>query len=463
MPDSLIRAAVVVLYRHVGDQLQVYWTRRARGLSFLGGFWAFPGGQVDSSDERGAADELAALRACASRELAEETGVVVAPGPRYVALGRTTTPPAFKLRYQATYFLLRAPEGSEPDVSVSQGELDAGEWVTPARAVELWERAERFTTSVLLGVMRAMNQGLDGIVGRAASSLEGEEHGRLHDLFPGLSVMPVRTPTLPPATHTNCYVVGGPEMVVIDPASPYAEEQTALETALDALSGQGRRVVEIWLTHHHVDHVSGAARLARTLGVPVAAHRTTARLLEGKVPVSRHIADDELRVLPGGAGASERRLRALFTPGHAPGHLCFFEETTRLLICGDMVAGEGTILVDPDEGDMVDYLASLRRLMTLDARLLCAAHGPMMVNVRDKLNGYVEHRLWREKRVLDALAVSGQASPAELVTAVYDDVPDELHALAARSLEAHLIKLAKDGHATRGGDGRYATVTSLQR
>jgi glyoxylase-like metal-dependent hydrolase (beta-lactamase superfamily II) len=254
----------------------------------------------------------------------------------------------------------------------------------------------------------------------------------------------VRTPTLPPATHTNCYVLGAGACVVVDPASPYADERAALDAAL-----ADRAVREIWLTHHHVDHVSGAAYLAQRLGVSVAAHAVTAALVAPAIRVERTIADGDELELP---GDPPRRVRAVFTPGHAPGHLCFFELTTGMLVAGDMVASIGTIIIDPDEGDMRLYLDSLAVMRRLGARCLLPAHGEPILDVDGKLDDYVAHRLWREQRVYDALAARGAASARELVPRVYTDVPAALHPLAERSLIAHLVKLTGDGRVRRDGD-----------
>jgi ribonuclease/clavin/mitogillin len=268
-------------------------------------------------------------------------------------------------------------------------------------------------------------------------------------IAPAITAFAVRTPTLPPATHTSCYLIGDREVVVVDPASPYEDEQQALDRLIDDWAAQGRAVVSIWLTHHHGDHVGGAQHLAERLGVPIAAHAETAARLQGRVRVDRALRDGDVLHL---AGDPPCALRAVHTPGHAPGHLCFLAEHENVLVAGDMVAGVGTILIEPSEGNMNQYLASLARMKALAPRLLLPAHGPFIAAVAAKLDEYLAHRLWRERRVVEALARLGAATSDALVPTAYADVPRAIFPLAERSLIAHLVKLVEDGRAERAGD-----------
>jgi ribonuclease/clavin/mitogillin len=259
---------------------------------------------------------------------------------------------------------------------------------------------------------------------------------------PGIRVLALRTPTLPPAAHTNVYLIGPPggPVAVVDPGSPYPQEQAALDAAL-----AGSPPALILLTHHHGDHVGGAAALAARWGAPIAAHEGTARRLHGRVAVERLVADGEVV-----HGAT-----AVFTPGHAEGHLCF--RVGDAVIAGDMVAGLGTILIDPGEGDMAQYLASLERLLALPPAALLPAHGPAIPDGRAKLREYIAHRLLREAKVAAALATDGEPRALDaLVADVYADTPRILWPLAERSLLAHLAKLAREGRARDAGGGRWS-------
>jgi endoribonuclease LACTB2 len=443
------QAAAAILWRGEGTAMEVYLVRRAASLAFLGSHWTFPGGRVEPGDGGGDAGE----RRAAVREVCEELGIdLTGAEPGFVDAARWVTPAFYPIRFDAHYFLVRAPDRAAPDPSVSGGELDAGAWVTPAEALRRWQRAEWLIPSPVLRVLRALVPGPEGLTERALRQAAAEAASvRLWEQAPGIAICPVRTPTLPPATHTNTYVVGTDELVVVDPASPYPEEQAELDRALDALIARGARVVEIWLTHHHGDHVGGAEHLRARLDVPIAAHQATAARLP--FPVDRVLADGDTRVL---AGDPPRRLQAVYTPGHAPGHLCFLEQETGFLLAGDMVAGIGTILVEPTEGDMRAYLASLERMKSLGPRRLLPAHGMVIADPIDRLDFYIQHRMWREHRVLCALADHGPATPSALVPHAYADVAPAVYPLAERSLIAHLVKLEGDGHAGRDGEAWVA-------
>jgi endoribonuclease LACTB2 len=265
---------------------------------------------------------------------------------------------------------------------------------------------------------------------------------------PGIEMLSVRTPTLPPATHTNSYVLGERELLLVEPATSDARELVRIEAWLDARLDAGAELKAVVLTHHHADHVGGASEIAARFGVPVWAHTETARRLGKKGPrIARELADGEVLLVD-----ADRRMRVVHTPGHAPGHVCLLDETSGALIAGDMVAGVGTILIAPGDGDMTEYLASLARMDELGASQLLPAHGLPIANAREKLRGYIAHRLAREARVLAALTGLGRAATlAELVPIAYDDTPVLAWPLAALSSEAHLVKLVRDGRVSREG------------
>lgn len=240
---------------------------------------------------------------------------------------------------------------------------------------------------------------------------------------PPEGVVRVRAPNPSPLTlaGTNTYVVGG---WVVDPGPDHAEHlDRVFDTVSDSLSEDARaRPLEgIVLTHGHADHAEGAQALSeRGDGAPV---------------VRPH--EDE------GVGP----FRALATPGHAPDHVCLL--LGRVLFTGDTVLGEGSVFIAPGEGSLAAYLASLRRLRGLDLDVLCPGHGPIVWRPHEKLDEYIEHRLDRERRLIEALE-RGARTHDEILDAAWSEVPDGLRAAAAVTLEAHLEKLAQEGRLPAG-------------
>jgi glyoxylase-like metal-dependent hydrolase (beta-lactamase superfamily II)/ADP-ribose pyrophosphatase YjhB (NUDIX family) len=393
-------------------------------MTFQGGFYAFPGGQLDPDEEH---------KRCAARELFEEIGVKVEPSA-LIEVGRWVTPAFAPRRFDTYYFLAKCPAGEQARVATD--EHDLGEWIRPADAVAKWMEGQILMATPVLYALRCLAVGLDGIESRmtAIPSARGQGIAAI-EMRPGITMVPLRTPTLPPATHTNCYIIGGDEVVVIDPASPYEEEQAVLDRVLE-----GRNIREIWLTHLHRDHVSGANHLKQKRDVKIAAHPITARDLEGFVDVDRTFEEGEQLEFVGKPGWS---LRILHTPGHARGHVCIFEATNGSLITGDLMAGFGTVVIDPPEGHMATYFDSLRRMHALPVTALFPAHGPVIANAKAKIQEYLDHRIDRERKILDAWS-AGLREPAAIVKYVYTDVAPAMYGLAERSVVAHLEKLREE-------------------
>jgi len=486
-PARVLDSAVVVLVRgQEGAAREVFWVRRGEKLTFFGGFYAFPGGKVDKADRSTPIENCPpgeeALRVCAIRETFEEAGVLLAPGAERIAperlesmrrellggasfaallsaeglvldaralvpAGRWFTPPISPVRFDARMYLATMPAGQA--ARVIPGELSDGGWIAPADALARWEAGtallhppNHHALATLAGFAPE-----DAVARLRHPPYVGPDHvvDRI-EFQRGIHLLPMRTPTLPPAEHTNCWVVGTGELALIDPGSPWAEEQDAFERRVRAMIDEGRTPTCVLVTHHHGDHVGAAVEMGRRLGVPVWGSAETARRVPG---VEGRLADGDVVEL---AGPRPMRLRAVLTEGHADGHLCFLEEETRAVFAGDMVAGGSTIVLDPPEGDLGRYLASLRRLIDLPAGVLYPAHGFPIPDGRARLEGYLAHRQARLDEIRNALA-AGASVLADIVERVYSDTPTFLHPVAERSALASLIELEKRGQARRTDGG----------
>lgn len=253
-----------------------------------------------------------------------------------------------------------------------------------------------------------------------------------------------RTPTLAPATHTNSYALGSKQILLVEPATPFADEQEKWIAWTKRLQAEGREFVGLLITHHHPDHTGGARELSAALELDLWAHESATQWLDG-LPIARRLRDGETIRLD---GPRPQRWQCLHTPGHAPDHICLREEEKEILVVGDMVASVGTILIG-DDGDLSEYLEQLERLASMHARYALPAHGCPIAEPTRLFRHYIQHRLMREDKVLGALTSHGQggAAVAALTPLSYPDLDPSLHGLATISVRAHLRKLVDDGRA----------------
>lgn len=232
---------------------------------------------------------------------------------------------------------------------------------------------------------------------------------------------------------TNTWIVGADPCVVIDPGP---DDASHLEDVAQAAG----KVAAVLLTHDHPDHTPGSVPFADRVGAPLLAFR---------YPGADHLRDGQVIQAEGLA------VVAIHTPGHTSDHVAFHLPQERALFTGDAVLGRGTSFIDPPDGDLTLYLRSLERMLELDVRTLYPGHGPVVLDGPTKLREYLEHRAAREEQVIAAM-VDGPTTIMSMVGSIYADLPEDVRALAARSVLAHLLKLQTEGRVSKSGSGLEA-------
>jgi glyoxylase-like metal-dependent hydrolase (beta-lactamase superfamily II)/8-oxo-dGTP pyrophosphatase MutT (NUDIX family) len=396
---------------------------------------------------------------------------------RLAYLSHWLTPLGRAKRFDTRFFVAVAPPGQE--TAHDEQETVEHAWLRPAEALargtalklmtptrvtlELLARFE--TAAALMDWARAPRE-VALVMPRVGQGPEGErpvmpdepawaEIGRLdplghghvsYALSPGVPVrlservirVTAANGSVMTGPGTNTYLVGGGpanRWTVIDPGP---DDEAHVRAVLAAAPGPIEAIV---LTHSHKDHSPASRALRAATGAPV----------WGRWPAHPQGQDAQLaldRELQHGerlACAPEAHLRVLHTPGHASNHLCFLLEEEQLLFTGDHVMQSSTVVINPPDGDMAAYLRSLQALQEEDLTWLAPGHGFLMARPLQAIEGLIAHRLRREALVFDAVGTLGPAPVAALRERVYTEIPPVLHAVAERSLLAHLLKLQAEG------------------
>ncbi|HET9028910.1 MAG TPA: MBL fold metallo-hydrolase [Candidatus Aquilonibacter sp.] len=247
-----------------------------------------------------------------------------------------------------------------------------------------------------------------------------------------IALVRASNPSAMTLTGTNTYVIdaGNGEALVIDPGPDDARH---LEALLANASSRKLRITAIALTHGHPDHAPLAATLAARTGARVYAH-----------PYSEVPHDTDLP-LEGDLTIAQTALHVIDAPGHTFEHAIFYEPRERALFTGDVILGEGTVVIAPPGGAMRPYMTTLARLRDEfpDAARIYGGHGPVVEDARAKIAEYIAHREQRQNELLEALRAGPQTIP-QLVQSIYGETRRILWPAAARQLLAYLMALTQE-------------------
>lgn len=271
--------------------------------------------------------------------------------------------------------------------------------------------------------------------------------GRVAELAPGVRRLLAPNPGMMTGPGTNTYLLGQREIAIVDPGPAIPQHLAAIEEVA------GAPIRWILATHTHPDHSPGARLLAEATG----AEQLGWSAPPGTTQDQTFTPDRELRD-GDRLESAEFTIRAVHTPGHASNHLCYLHEGLRWLFTGDHVMNGSTVVINPPDGHMAAYLASLELVKSLDPDRLAPGHGDLIHEPASVLDWLVNHRLEREAKVAATLEATGGGALEALVKKIYDDVDERLHSVAERSLLAHLIKLREDGRAREEDHHWYPTT-----
>ena len=270
--------------------------------------------------------------------------------------------------------------------------------------------------------------------------------GAVEQTAPGVRRVLCNNPGAFTFRGTNSWIIGqGNSVAILDPGPVDAAHLDALLAAT-----KGERITHILVSHTHRDHSPGVAALKAATGAPSYGFGSHMTPPEQGGEGGDHDFRPDVTLADGATVAgADWRVTALHTPGHCANHLCFALEnagTTRTLFSADHVMSWSTSVVSPPDGDMAAYMNSLAKIQSRADELYLPGHGPPLPNPQPFVAALAAHRREREARILEELHRAGRARAEELVPPVYGAALDaRLIPAAARSLTAHLIKLAAEG------------------
>ena len=492
-------SASVMLSRESEGGHEILLGHRVSELPSFPDFWAFPGGGVSKVDREASEDhpgwlgvdeEYRAASFALLREMVEEVGLtpdgsggimsieesireevcrdkgawrknvelgnITTEGFHCEMITDRTTPPFAPMRFQNFFFHVPTGDpGVNPTFPPGRSEFDEFRWWKPGDLLSAWEGNQLRVPPPIVTLLRDIIDriGVDGDLQSACDSLAAEPPSGDHRLefAPGVEVVPLETETLPPSTHTNCYILGEPggEMVIVDPAARSGRSLDYLGAKISGALSPGSRIVASVFTHMHPDHIGDLSGISEIYQAPIWASEETLEAIPGALDRSV-LKEGGSFTLNGPSGSTTWDV--IETPGHCPGHICLVGDAG--IVSGDNCVVVGTILVPSSNGDMDSYIAGLRRIRDLGPPMLFPGHGPASPNPRRLLDRYIEHRSARHERVLDAVS-SGITSLDDIARSAYEDTPGANPLLSRDQTLSHLRSLASSGKVEERDNGYH--------
>ena len=481
-------SASAVISRNMNNFDEILLGHRVSEMPSFPDFWSFPGGGISRVDikfgednpsfldDKGQ-DRIAAISLL--RELVEEVGFtpdeygkmikiddfirksicydkknwakklmngeITVKGIDANVISERVTPPFSPLRFKNKFFHVSLSNNStEPTFPPGRSEFDEFKWWKPRLLLDSWKRNEiRLPPPIVTLVKDLVNEMENtGNLKSACESMSLKRPSGYHriEFSPHVECIPIKTETLPPATHTNCYILGeeGGERIMIDPAARTKDSLIELSNKIREVCDSGSEIIATIFTHRHPDHIGDLDEISKIYQAPIWASKETHEVIPDYAE-KYYLKEGDNFELSGPSGQTLWEI--IETSGHCPGHICIKGESG--IISGDNCVGVGTILVPSGEGDMGEYMKGLQQLKDMSPKMLFPGHGPLIANPDKLLDKYIMHRKNRHKNILKAVN-NGINNLQDITKFVYLGIPNINFTLANDQVLAHLKQLIKE-------------------
>jgi len=489
-------SASVVISRSVENEFEILMCHRVPELPSFPDLWSFPGGGVSRVDHQAAEkfddffEEFGNNRVAVFtllREMVEEVGIspdgsgsfsevdfevrkkvcenkeewlkMVQSGNLSISnfncqiISDRITPPNSIMRFHNLFFHIPMGESKiEPTFPDGRSEFDEFKWWNPVDLLQSWESNELRIPPPIITLIRDLVDGMKirGNLIEVCDILALNPPNGRHkfEYAPGVECILIPTQTLPPSTHTNCFVLGlaGGERIIIDPAIRDEDGYRELQLKVEEIESENSSIIATLFTHRHRDHIGDIELISQLYSAPIWATEITHKSVSGNYE-KLILKDGDIIQISSPKGRDIWEI--IETPGHCPGQICLVSDLG--IISADNCTVNGTILVPSEDGDMDEYIRGLERIKKLEPGILFPGHGPFIPNPRRLLDRYISHRKKRHQLVLLALK-EGKNNLSEISKFTYSDTPNAHPILSMDQTKSHLKSWIKSGDVIMIGD-----------
>jgi endoribonuclease LACTB2 len=431
-----MRIAVSIILRCQNEVLMI---RRQNFLKAFGGYTAFPGGKIDREDERIEVQEqfpeiepthFQALR----RELLEECGVKLEEIAKSIeSFGKAQTPDFNPIRFDNYFYLVDCAE--KPSFVFDPGEVAEGSWKSAQAWIQQYELGKILIVPPILMALKQLQHKKSGPHFLDYQYPE-DEVPTIESISGLVQIMPL-SPTLPPATRTNSFLIGDDKKILMDPSPVHSDELLKFKRTLEHHSFDA-----IFLTHHHGDHHHMLPEFLKIFPKPIFLSKECHELLlkkKGKnyfAGASLNFLEDKMEVCQW----MGQPVRAYHLPGHDQSMYGLAPDDMSWFMVSDLIQTLGTVVIGGEESDMDLYLQSLKRVIDLRPRCIMPSHGIILGGV-DLLEKTYQHRLDREQQVISLLKQG--KSVDEMLDLIYFDLKENLRPYARENILSHMKRIKK--------------------